>query len=489
MSPNSTSVARHAVVYDRGSDKKQEGNWSRADAERIGLQLAEKYGYTGELRREIKSGETLEERPVIMGLLKDIEAGEVQAIVCQDFTRLSRDEDGIDGRVIRRVCRDNDCRIITPQKVYDFSLDADHDMADFEFLVGKIQKRANIRALTRGMQERARQGEWMGGRARLGYRLVSTGEIKNKRAVNNLVIDDEEAGLVREIFYLFERMNANAVARKLNREGKLKPIKYPHRKVKPGKTHREWDGSSIIDVVENELYAGWLTWGTGDWVKSRFMKGVEIPRHFRLDLQIIDQATFDRCQKLLKERSRPHVNDDHEIYAFTCLIRCSICGGYMVGNSRERVRPDGKVLSRTYVCLNRRRENDACPHGKCFAESMIGRGVLPFTASLLKQVMARIREALEVTAREMSEDTLRGHMEAEIRAGIGECEAQENNLARAVALGQIQLEQIGAVSQELVEKKVRLKKDLERLLSQSAIEQEFQAALAELDGDLEEAFV
>lgn len=153
------------------------------------------------------------------------------------------------------------------------------------------------------------------------------------------------------------------------------------------------------------------------------MKGVEIPRHFRLDLQIIDQATFDRCQKLLKERSRPHVNDDHEIYAFTCLIRCSICGGYMVGNSRERVRPDGKVLSRTYVCLNRRRENDACPHGKCFAESMIGRGVLPFTASLLKQVMARIREALEVTAREMSEDTLRGHMEAEIRAGIGECES------------------------------------------------------------------
>jgi hypothetical protein len=84
--------------------------------------------------------------------------------------------------------------------------------------------------------------------------------------------------------------------------------------------------------------------------------------------------------------------------------------------------------------------------------------------------MARIREALEVTAREMSEDTLRGHMEAEIRAGIGECEAQENNLARAVALGQIQLEQISAVSQELVEKKARLKIDLERLLSQSAIE-------------------
>ena len=76
---------------------------------------------TGELRREIESGETLECRPVIMGILKDIEAGDVQAIVCQDFTRLSRNEDGIDGRVIRRVCRDNDCRIITPQYEGGFS--------------------------------------------------------------------------------------------------------------------------------------------------------------------------------------------------------------------------------------------------------------------------------------------------------------------------------------------------------------------------------
>jgi hypothetical protein len=166
MGATTTSSQKRAIVYDRGSDKKQEGNWSRADAERIGHQLAEKYGYTSELRREIKSGETLEERPIIMGILREIEAGQVQAIVCQDFTRLSRDEDGIDGRIIRRVCRDNDCRIITPQKIYDFALDADHDMADFEFLVGKIQKRANIRALVRGMQERSRQGEWMGGRAR-----------------------------------------------------------------------------------------------------------------------------------------------------------------------------------------------------------------------------------------------------------------------------------------------------------------------------------
>ena len=479
----------HAVIYDRASDKNQADNWSRADAERVGRQMAERHGYTAELRREIKSGETLEERPVIMAILKDIEAGRVQAIICQDFTRLSRDEDGIDGRVIRRVCRDNDCHIITPQKVYDFSQDADHDMADFEFLVGKIQKRANIRALVRGIQERARQGEWVGGRLSVGYRLAPTGEIKNRHIVSKLEIDPDEAQLIREIFSLFEKINANAIARQLNREGKLKPIKGRHRKLTPGKTHRVWDGSSIKAVIKNPIYVGWLTWGTGKTVRSRYMKGVEMTRHFRPDLQIIDQATFDRCQALLKERSRPRIEKDDEVYAFTGLVKCPLCGIHMVGNNRERVMPNGMVISRTYVCINRRRETDVCPNGKSFAESTIAKGLIPFTANVLKSILGRLRESLEATAREMSAGTLRDRLEAEVRAGIAECEAQEQNLARAVAEGHILPEQTRSTSQEIMERKARLKKDLDRLLSQSAIEQEFQAALSDLDGDLEDALL
>ena len=83
--------------------------------------MAEKYGYEAELRSEVKSGEQLDNRPVLIGILKEVEEGKVRAIIVQDFTRLSRDEDGIDGRVIRRICRDNDCLVITPQKVYNFS--------------------------------------------------------------------------------------------------------------------------------------------------------------------------------------------------------------------------------------------------------------------------------------------------------------------------------------------------------------------------------
>ena len=165
----SDTQGRVAVIYDRASRPQQADNYSRADAARLS-DLAEKMGLQSELRREIKSGEHLSDRPIMKGLLEDIEAGRVGAIICQDFTRLSRDEDGIDGRVIRQVCRDNNCLIVTPERSYDFSLDLDDDLADIGFFIGKIQKRQNVKALIRGMMEKARQGKMLPTRPYLGYR-------------------------------------------------------------------------------------------------------------------------------------------------------------------------------------------------------------------------------------------------------------------------------------------------------------------------------
>ena len=94
-----------AILYDRASTAHQRDNWSRDDAARFLDQVVAEHGYKGEVRQEIKSGENLTDRPVMKQLLLDIGEGKVAALVTQDFTRLSRDEDGIDGRVIRQVCR------------------------------------------------------------------------------------------------------------------------------------------------------------------------------------------------------------------------------------------------------------------------------------------------------------------------------------------------------------------------------------------------
>ncbi len=63
----------------------------------------------------------------------------MHAIVVQHLDRLSRDQDQMDGRIIREVCREAGCLVITPDKTYDFAAsDADDDLADVQFLMAKF---------------------------------------------------------------------------------------------------------------------------------------------------------------------------------------------------------------------------------------------------------------------------------------------------------------------------------------------------------------
>ena len=109
------SRERIAVIYDRASSPGQRDNFARADAARL-FHLAEERGLGWELRQEIKSGEEVANRPIMRQILDEIAEGQIAALIVQDFTRLSRDEDGIDGRIIRQFCRDHGCQIITPEK-------------------------------------------------------------------------------------------------------------------------------------------------------------------------------------------------------------------------------------------------------------------------------------------------------------------------------------------------------------------------------------
>src|SRR4030095_4155248 len=88
-----------------------------------------------------------------------MEARRLPAVIVQDLARLSRDQDGIDGRLIRQCCRENGCVVVTPQHTYDFSTDADDDQADFEFLRAKWYKRDLVKKTMTGMKEAARQGK------------------------------------------------------------------------------------------------------------------------------------------------------------------------------------------------------------------------------------------------------------------------------------------------------------------------------------------
>jgi DNA invertase Pin-like site-specific DNA recombinase len=101
----------------------------------------------------------------------------------------------------------------------------------------------------RGMQGRALEGLATGGRC-FGYRTV-----KNERGAARLVVNAEEAQIVRRIFEMSSRgLSLRQIAWQLNADGIASP------QPQKGRVSRSWCTSSVRTILTNERYLGRLVW-------------------------------------------------------------------------------------------------------------------------------------------------------------------------------------------------------------------------------------
>ena len=102
-----------------------------------------------------------------------------------------------------------------------------------------------------GREEKARKGYWNGGQAPYGYRLVDRGG-----KFKELVVDEDEAKVVRKIFqmYAYENKGAMAIASWLNRHGVTKAAR-------GNATMETFGNTTIARMVVNPVYIGKIAYG------------------------------------------------------------------------------------------------------------------------------------------------------------------------------------------------------------------------------------
>jgi len=498
------NTSRLAVLYDRASTAHQRNNWSRDDAKRFLDKVVAEHGYEGEFRQEIKSGESLVDRPVMKRLLEEIADTKVAALVCQDFTRLSRDEDGIDGRIIRQVCRDAGTLIITPEKVYDFDNDGDDLLADLNFFVGKIHKRQSLLALTRGLKEKARQGKLMPTYAGFGYewteRWPDDGSVLGvkpgaKKPGADLVIVPAEADVVRRIFDRYEQVSQRQVTMRLNAEGSRKPVKsraWQHKvqskengervflERDEARTERLWTPKDINDIVSNPLYAGLLVWGSR--CTSRFMKDFEGAQHHRPDLQIVSLEQFNRCQRLMRERRKIPPSSVGSAYVFSGVLRCRHCGGRMVGKRQRERRAAGQGLEKRYECRAYHVLGKVSCRGQSVYETTAKKAFLPAIVDLLEHRL-KLDDALREVAGELAAPSA-GQQRERFAAELATIATAQERLVDAVAEGLLPPDAIRRKQLDLMEKREYIEKRLATLHRNRESTAEIASALKLVECDL-----
>lgn len=342
----------------------------------------------------------------------------------------------------------------------------------------------NIRSV---LTNRRQNGFHIGAFALYGY-------MKDPAQKGHLIIDEEAAAIVREVFTLYSQgYGKTAIARMLNDRGVPNPTEYKRlhglRYQQPkSKNSTLWKYYAISDMLTNEIYIGNMVQGKYGSVSYKTKQNKPRPKSqwYRVEgthEPIIDRALWDMVQTMLGQRTKPF--SCGTIGLFARKARCAYCG-YVMRSSKNH---DKHYLK----CPNRHVSEDACIGSfisvdrleemvltelKCLAEEYLDKDELEqrieFCGNLQAQ-KAHLQTDLAMYEKKMGEyakgiqtlymDKVKGLISEsdylDMTKGFG---AERDRLQQVISDGQRQLAELderiaaGDNRQELIEQYTRLER-------------------------------
>jgi DNA invertase Pin-like site-specific DNA recombinase len=204
------------------------------------------------------------------------------------------------------------------------------------------------------LTSRRKNGFHIGSFALYGY-------LKDPDKKGHLIIDEEAAAVVREVFTLFSKgYGKAAIARMLNERGIPNPTEYKRLhglRYQPPKTKQStlWKYFAISDMLTNEIYIGNMVQGRYGSVsyKTKVNKPRSRDKWYVVEgthEPIIDRDLWDSVQNLIKQKAKPFTVG--QIGLFARKTRCMNCG-YVMRSSKSR----GKHYLK---CASRHIAKDSC---------------------------------------------------------------------------------------------------------------------------------
>ncbi|RKN75051.1 recombinase family protein [Paenibacillus ginsengarvi] len=146
-----------------------------------------------------------------------------------------------------------------------------------------------------------------------------------------LIIVDEEAQLVREVFDLYTESfwGVTKIAKHMNTKSTTK---------EGGK----WDNKSVRNVLTNPTYAGYNHFKPADWPEEQRI--IKPGKH----QAIISKEQFEKAKSFRKRRAEGHMSRRSFDYPYSGVIKCGLCGATYTGNTAVH---SGKKYQ-SYRCLN-----------------------------------------------------------------------------------------------------------------------------------------
>lgn len=299
--------------------------------------------YTGSDRR----------RPEFNRLLEDAKAHRFDIVLCKTQSRFTRELELVE-KYIHGLFPIWGIRFVSIVDNADTANKGNKKSRQINGLVNEWyleDMSENIRSV---LTNRRQNGFHIGAFALYGYK-------KDPNQKGHLLIDEEAAAVVREVFTLFSQgYGKTAIARMLNDRGIPNPTEYKRlhglRYQQPKRKNSTlWKYFAISDMLTNEIYIGNMVQGKYGSISYKTKQNKPRPKSewYRVEgthEPIIDRPLWNRVQAMIVERAKPF--DCGTVGLFARKARCANCG-YTMRSTKNR--------GRHYLqCSNRHVAKDAC---------------------------------------------------------------------------------------------------------------------------------
>lgn len=267
-------------------------------------------------------------RPQFKRLLADAEAHKFDIILCKTQSRFTRELELVE-KYIHGLFPIWGIRFVSIVDNADTDNKGNKKSRQINGLVNEWyleDMSENIRSVLKSRRE---NGFHIGSFAPYGY-------MKDPDVKGHLIIDEEAAAIVREIFSMFaDGYGKSTIARILNERGLPNPTEY--KRQKGFRYHQPngiaailWKYSSIADILVNEVYIGNLVQGKYESISYKTRQNRPCPKERWIRVEgthepIIDQYLWNRVQRRVNSRAKPN-KQTGKIHNYSGIAVCKHCG-------------------------------------------------------------------------------------------------------------------------------------------------------------------
>ncbi|MCI1574704.1 MAG: recombinase family protein [Weizmannia coagulans] len=268
-------------------------------------------------------------RPKFTLMMDEIKKGGIDVLLVYRLDRLTRSV--LDLYKILQFLDEHGCKFRSATEVYDTTNAMGRLFITLVAAIAQWERENLAERVKMGIDKKIKLGKWKGGTAPYGYVYED----------DRLIVNPEEAKIVKIIFDLAKKHGFLTVARRLTELGF------------PTRGGEEWHVDTARGIATNPVYAGYLTnySDPADYKKppdpNKLYEGI----HER----IIPREEFWEIQEIINKRRKGGGKKETSPYYFSNLLKCARCGHSMSGHR-------GGKYEKTYRCSGQKAGKSCSSH-------------------------------------------------------------------------------------------------------------------------------